>query len=238
MTIPQEFATQVCRALPTQIRSVVLFGSAASGDFIPGVSRYDLLVLVDQLGMDELEALAPAIRAWRQGGNPLPLLFTPAQFAASADAFAIEYLDMQHDRKLLYGTDPIPGVKVSEAQARMHLERELRGKSLALRDQYVLAAGDARHIVDLLCDSLSSFLSLFRVALRLYQPQTPSHKVDALHALAAHIPFDPQPFVSVEEIKELRRSPHRVDARALFHAYWQGVETVTDAVDRLLHPSH
>jgi hypothetical protein len=58
-----------------------------------------------------------------------------------------------------------------------------------------------------------------------------------MHELAKHIPFDPQPFVTVEEIKERRRGLLRVDVRALFDSYWQSVETVTHAVDRLLHTS-
>jgi hypothetical protein len=234
---PQEFVTRSCRALPERIRSVVLFGSAAAGDFIEGVSHYDLLVVVDRLGIDELEALAPAIRDWRKAGNPLPLLFTPEQLAASAEAFAIEFLEMQHDRRVLHGGDPIAGIKVDPAHARMHIERELKGKSLALRDQYVLAAGDRQRIVALLCDSLSSFLSLFRIALRLYQPDVPSRKLMRCRR-SRHIPFDPQPFVTVEELKERRRILGRMDVRELFCAYWQSVETVSAAVDRLLHASH
>lgn len=234
---PQAFVTQVCRALPERVQSLVLFGSAAAGDFIPGVSHYDLVIVLDRLGIDELDALAPAIRAWRSAGNPLPLLFTSAQLQSSVDAFAIEFLEMQHDRRVLYGTDPIAGLTASPEHARMQIERELKGKSLALRDQYVLAAGDRQEIAKLMCDSLSSFLSLFRIALRLYQPEVPSGKLDAMRVLAQHIPFDPQPFVTVEEIKERRRGLLRVDVRALFDSYWQSVETVTHAVDRLLHTS-
>lgn len=234
---PQAFVTQVCRGLPERVRSIVLFGSAAAGDFIPGVSRYDVLIVLDRLGIDELDALGPAIREWRRAGNPLPLLFTPEQLVASTDAFAIEFLEMQHDRKVLYGQDPIAALTLNPTHARMQVERELKGKSLALRDQYVLAAGERERIVKLLSDSLSSFLSLFRISLRLYQPHVPSRKLEAMHELAKHIPFDPQPFMTVEEIKERRRGLMRVDVRALFDSYWQSVETVTNAVDRLLHTS-
>src|SRR3954471_876630 len=143
---PQELTTRVCRALPDRIRAVVLFGSAAAGDFIDGVSRFDLLIVVDPLELEDLESLAPAIRDWHQAGHPVPLLFTPAQLAASTDAFAIEFLELQHDRRVLYGVDPIVGLKIDPLHARMHLERELKGKSLALRDQYVLAAGDPHRI--------------------------------------------------------------------------------------------
>lgn len=234
---PQSFVTAVCRALPEQVRSIVLFGSAAAGDFIEGTSQYDVLVVVDRLGVAELDALGDTIRQWRAAGNPLPLLFTPEQLAASADAFAMEFLDMQQSRRVLYGEDLIAGLTIDREHVRIHLERELKGKSLALRDRYVLAAGDRRMTAELLTESLSTFLSLFRAAARLYQPDVPRTKVDALRALTQHISFDPQPFLTVEEIKEGRRSLRGIDTPALFGQYLTAVETVTEAVDRLIHPA-
>lgn len=233
---PQWFATQVCRAVPKQVvRSVVLFGSAAAGDFVAGASRYDLLVVLEQLGLSELEALGPTIRQWHGAGNPLPLLFTPEQLTASTDAFAIEFLDMQQARSIVYGSDPIAGLAIDPAHVRMHLERELKGKSLALRDRYMLAAGDRRLIARLLTESVSTFLSLFRTAVRLYQPEAPKHKLDALHALTAHISVDPRPFLIVYDLKTGQRGMRGIDMPALFGQYWQAVETVTNAVDRLIH---
>jgi hypothetical protein len=191
--------------------------------------------------MAELDTLAPAIRPWRKAGNPLPLLFTPAQLAASTDAFAMELLDMQDARQVLHGDDPIAGLTIDPAQVRTHLERELRGKSLQLRDRYVLAAGDRKLIATLLTESLSTFLSLFRTALRLYQPAAPSaearQKLDALRALAAHIAFDLQPFTTIHDLKSRGSQAAGIDSQVLFGQYWQAIETVTDAVDRLLHPA-
>jgi predicted nucleotidyltransferase len=234
---PQWFATSVCRALPERVRSIVLFGSAAAGDFVEGTSHYDTLLVVDRLGVPELDALGETTRRWRAAGNPLPLLFTPEQLAASVDAFAMEFLDMQQARRVLYGEDLIAGLTIDREHVRIHLERELKGKSLALRDRYTLAAGDRRMTATLLTDSLSTFLSLFRTTLRLYQPDAPATKLDALRGLAQQIPFDPQPFLTVEKIKERRRGLRGIDTPALFGQYLSAVETVTAAVDRLIHPA-
>jgi hypothetical protein len=70
--------------------------------------------------------------------------------------------------------------------------------------------------------------------LRLYQPDVPARKLEALSELAKHISFDPQPFLIVEELKESRRSVRSVDTRTLFGQYCQAIEIVTKAVDRLL----
>jgi hypothetical protein len=233
---PDWFVTETCRALPERVRSIILFGSAVAGDFIEGVSGYDLLVVLDRLDFADLEALAPTIRRWHNAGHPLPLLFTPEQLASSDDAFAIEFLDMRQSRRVLYGSDPIASLQVDPAHARIHLERELKGKWLALRDQYVLAAGNPRRLARLLTDSFPTLLSLFRSVLRLYQPQVPPAKLDALQALTKHVPFDPQPFATIEELREGRRKVREVDMPSLSRQYLQAVETIITAVDRLLHP--
>lgn len=234
---PQRFVTDACRALPGGIRSAILFGSAAAGDFVEGASTYDLLLVVNRLDPADFEALAPVIREWRLAGHPLPLLFTPQQLAASTDAFALEFLEIKQARRVLYGDDPIAHLEVNPVHVRFHLERELKGKSLALRDRYVLAAGDRRLTTELLTDSLATFLSLFRSALRLYQGTAPNRKLDALQALKQHISFDPQPFLTVEELKEGRRSARGIDLAALFGQYCAAIETITAAVDRLIHPT-
>jgi hypothetical protein len=213
----------------------VLFGSAAAGDFLEGTSSYDLLVVCEQLGTSELDALAATIRGWRKARQPLPLLFTPPQLAAAANAFAIEFSDMQQARRVLYGNDPIADMTIDAAYLRVHLERELKGKLLALRNRYVLAAGDQRRIMTVLSETLSTFLSLFRASLRLYERDAPNHKLDALRALAEHIDFDPQPFFDIAEFKMGRRAAKDYSAATLFSQYWQAIDAVTRAVDQWIH---
>jgi hypothetical protein len=229
-----DFVTRIQQTLPGRVRSIVLFGSAVAGDFIAGVSRYDLLLVLDQIHPADLEALGPLIRRWHAAGHPPPLLFTPDGLRSSADAFAIEFLDLQQSRRVLFGDDLFEGVTIDPAHVRMHLERELRAKSLALRNQYLLAAGDGRRVAELLTDSLSSFMSLFRTSLRLYQPDAPARKLEALSSLARHISFDPQPFQRVEALKEGRLKRREVDLPQLFADYWKAVELICDAIDQRL----
>ncbi|MCA9055062.1 MAG: hypothetical protein KDA75_14570 [Planctomycetaceae bacterium] len=231
---PEWFVAEARQALPERMLSIVLFGSAAAGDFVPGVSGYDLLVVLTRLTSAELKQLAPPIRRWHLSGNPLPLLFTQQQLESSVDVFPIEFLDMQRSHRVLYGADLIAGLEIDPADVRLHLERELRGKSLALRDKYVLAAGESPQLYTLLCDSLSTFLSLFRAALRLYSAEVPVIKLDAARTLANYIQFDPQPFVTIDDLRENRRDPRDVDLEQLFVDYWQAVEIICDAVDRKL----
>ena len=232
---PEQLAERITQALPTGLRAVVLYGSAAAGDHVAGRSDYNVLIVADRLGVTELDALAPPVRDWASRGHRPPLLFTPEQLAASADVFPIELLDIQQSHRLLAGEDPLAGIRVEPEHLRLELERELKAKLLHLRESYLLASAKPRRVVELLVASLSAFLVLFRASLRLFQDDVPVRKLDALQALAAHIAFDPQVFHTVQELKEGRLKRRDVSAAELAEEYFRTVEQVADAVDRRLH---
>ena len=106
------------------------------------------------------------------------------------------------------------------------------------------ALGDTAHdsesayrfgqIRELLINSLSTFLVLFRAALRLYQDQIPAKKIEALQELSRHIQFDTDVFKRVAEMKE-KKAVKGTSPETLFKAYLEAVETVVDSVDSFLH---
>jgi len=232
---PEQFAERLKAALPAGLKSVVLYGSATAGDFVPGKSSYNLLVVVESLGLSELDSFAGPVAEWTRGGNESPLLFTSGQLAASADAFPIELADMQQSRKVLFGEDPLAGIDINPSHLRLQLERELKGKLLSLRRRYVQTRGDGQRLSDLMAASLSTFLVLFRAALRLFQPRVPPTKIEALAELAQHISFDPLPFRRVYAMKEGRPAPDDPPAGILFAEYLKNIEKVIEAVDSHIH---
>ena len=56
----------------------MLYGSAVAGDFVAGTSNYNVLVVLDRLGLAELNALAKPVLRWAKAGHRPPLLFTPS----------------------------------------------------------------------------------------------------------------------------------------------------------------
>ena len=229
---PEQFVKQLQAALPAGLRSVVLFGSAAAGDHVAGKSDYNVLIVADRLGVPELTALAGAVGAWEAAGNRPPLCFTPAELAQSARAFPIEWLDLQQWHTVLLGEDPLAAVRVNRADLGLAIERELKGKLLHLRQRYLATRGAPKAVLRLLEASLSTFLVLGRAALRLYEPEVPAQKIEALKRLAAQVPFDPDVFLTVQALKEGRLKARAVSAPALFAAYLDRVERIVAAVDQ------
>jgi hypothetical protein len=83
--------------------------------------------------------------------------------------------------------------------------------------------------------SLSTFLVLFRAALRLFRDAVPARKLDALAALKDHVDFDDEVFTIVHALKEGTTRAKEIDAPALFERYLQTIEAVVDAVDDAIH---
>jgi hypothetical protein len=158
------------------------------------------------------------------------MLFTPEQLKSSLDAFPIEMLDIQQARRVLHGPDLLAGERIEPLHLRLAVERELTGKLLALRGKYAVVADDPRGVKQLMLGSLSTFLVLFRAALRLYQSEVPSTKLAATQALARYIDFDPQPFERLFEMKQSDARQSAVDVQC--SAYLASIETVVRAINQ------
>jgi hypothetical protein len=232
---PQEFVQRIKAAAPS-LQSALLYGSAAAGDMSGSAVRHDLLLVAKQWSIAELHAMSDLVQQWQKAGNPIPQLFTTAELATSADVFPIEILDLQQSREVLLGPDPIADLHVDLDHLRLQLEHELRSKLLFLRQRCLAAGGDPQRIASVLAASLSSFLVLFRAALRLYDKQVPAQKRAALLALAQHVPFDAEPFVTLLDCKE-RGVPPGPNPVGLAGSYLGSIEQVVEAVDQHIRQS-
>jgi hypothetical protein len=232
---PDELVEQLGRAVPGKLSSVVLYGSAAAGDFVSETSDYNVVLVVDGLGLAELDAISKPVAQWTKAGHRPPLLFTAGQLQASADVFPIELLDMRQSHRVLFGEDPLAGMTIAPEHLRLQLERELTEKLLSLREGYLLTKGRSKQILRLLASSVNGVLVLFRAALRLFQEDVPAAKADALRMLTQHIPFDPQPLLEAHDLKHGRTKAGRVAPATLFDSYMKTIEQVADAVNRHLH---
>jgi predicted nucleotidyltransferase len=147
--------------------SALLYGSAARGDFVPGRSDINLMLVLDDPSPTRLRGLAPAFAAWRKSAAEPPLLISRAEWARASDVFPIEITDMRAGYRVLRGSDPLAEARVDPGDLRQALERELRGKLLRLRQAYAAAAGDERQLGALAAASAGTVLVLFRSLLTL-----------------------------------------------------------------------
>jgi hypothetical protein len=229
---PEAFTEWLAAALGASLRSVVLYGSSAAGDRVDGGSDHNLLVVLDRLDAEALSRVAPLMRQWAAAGQPPPRLFTPQSLRRSADVFGLEIADLKDARKILHGEDPIAALAVDPAHLRFELEFELHGTLQRLRAAYALSVGRPKDVQRLMIQSLSTVLVLARGALRLYEPSAPPKKLDALRALARHVPIRVEPF---ERIAAWKAGERAADPEEVFAEYLTELERLAEAIDAHLH---
>ena len=163
-----ELVSQLQKVYGAQLRTVVLYGSAAAGEHIPKRSDYNVLVIVDELTMQHMRAEAAVARAWGEKGNPPPLTLTLSEWRGSADIFPMEYADILERHRVLYGTPPFEGISVDREHLRLQVEHEAMGKLLKLRQGVLASGGDTKAQAELLAASLSTIMVIFRAFERLH----------------------------------------------------------------------
>lgn len=192
-----ELVDQLKKVYGAQLRTVVLYGSAAAGEHIPKRSDYNVLVVVDELTMQHMRTGAAVARAWAEGGNPPPLTLTASEWRRSSDIFPMEYADILERHRVLYGTPPFDEISVDPQHLRLQLEHEAMGKLLRLRQGVLAAGGDAKAQIDLLAASLSTIMVIFRAVERLHGSVPPTDYDRLSRDVARRVGFDAEPFARV-----------------------------------------
>src|ERR1035438_4963577 len=102
----QDLVDRLQKAHQERLVSVILYGSAASGDHHGEFSDLNVLCVLTRVTPAELGASEPVFKWWRDG-NPTPLLLSEEEVRTSTDCFPIEFHDMQERRQVLFGKDVI-----------------------------------------------------------------------------------------------------------------------------------
>jgi hypothetical protein len=221
------------KAYGERLVSVVLYGSAVTGERHQGFSDYNILCVLTEITPRELAAGSDIFRWWREQGSPSPLLLTEHEVATSSDCFAIEFHDICDAHQILFGKDVTAGLVVENGFYRAQVEHDLRAKLLRLRQKAAGIISDANLLRRLLLDSISTFCVLFRHALKLHGIEAPPHKREILALARQQFGIDAEPFERLLDIRETRVKPRDVDPLALLAPYLSGIYAVIDAVDKL-----
>jgi hypothetical protein len=229
-----EFVKRAREASGPNLEAIILFGSAVSGDFHPGLSDLNLFCVLRESSFAALQALAPAVKWWTGQKQPPPLCMTRHELTRSTDVFTIELLDMVQHHRVLFGEDVLAGLQISTHLHRVQVEYELREKLLLLRQHLLAAAGNDSRLWDVLLHSAPSFATLFRHALIALGNDTAPARREAIQALSKHANFDPSAIQQVLDVRERKADAKKLNVNDLCGRYLSAIEKVTAAVDQAL----
>lgn len=229
-----DFVARLQQTAGDNLESVVLYGSAVSGEYDPDYSNINLLVVLKDTALPKLLALTPAIEAWTRQKRHAPLLVTREELETSADVFAIELLDMQRQHRVLFGIDVVAPLQIPMHLHRAQLEYELREKLILLRQRLLTESADEKRTWNLILRSVPAFTTLFRHAIIAQGLPVPATKRESVKTLAASLGFDGSPFEHLLDIREHRADPRQFRVQDIAARYLAAVEQVTSAVDKML----
>ena len=219
-------------ALGDELVSIILFGSAARGEYLRSRSDINFLVILTDNGIAKLQTLSALTSRWRKRRVATPLFMTAEDIHASLDTFPIEFLNIRRHYQVVYGRDVLAGLEFDHSHLRLQSERELKAKALLLLERFVELDGDTGKIRGLIAESVTAFLSIFRALLYLKGVDSPVGKVELIDAAAGQYGIDAEIFRICIDIKEGKIKPAKAGMAEIFRKYLQEVRKLSERVDR------
>jgi hypothetical protein len=213
--------------------SIELYGSGAMGDYIPGKSDINFLMILTHEGIDCLDRAVDTVNRWQKRKVAVPLFMTEEEVLSSLDSYPIEFLMMKTHHVTVYGSDILEGISIETCALRLQCERELKGKIYHLRSGLMETEGRARRIRELIRISLNAFISVFRALLYLKALDIPHGKRQVIQSTAQAYSIDPAIFVKCADIKEGIDHIPNSDIPGVFNTYLKEVGKLSRIVDRL-----
>jgi len=228
-----EFVEKMRTAAGGNLTSVILYGSAAEGEFHPEYSDLNLLCVLQDTSFASLSKIAGAVEWWRKKKHHPPLILSPQELKDTADVFSIEFMDMKQRHRVLYGEDLLSNLDVPMHLHPSQIEYELREKLFLLRQHILLAGSRDKDLWELMLNSLSSFTTLFRhVLVELGEPGR-KHSRDAVQELASRMNFDSSAFVQLMDVRAKKSDRKQFRVTDVASRYLMAIEAVTTGVDRM-----
>jgi hypothetical protein len=228
----RHFAEDVKGIYVENLLAIILYGSAASADYVEGRSNINFLVLLTEVTPDELKKCTGRLPEWHKKGISTPLFLDPPYVRSSVDVFPMEFLDMKQRYRLLFGQDFLQGIEVDLEHLRFQCEQELKGKMLKLRQLYLEKSGSEKQLATLLAKSISSFTVHFRALLHL-KGISPPHSVDEIFASISRFGLRTEAIRRVYDLRlgDIALGP--VELNALFMDYLSEIQAAANFVDKI-----
>jgi predicted nucleotidyltransferase len=234
---PEEIFQAVVKDYQTifgsDLLAFILYGSGARGEYIPKKSDINFLILLSENGIDNLSKAFEVVSRWHKSRVNTPLFLTKNYLQASLDVFPIEFLNLKSYYKVICGEDVLQDLTVKKEFLRLQCEREIKGKLLQLRQQFLETRGSKRGIENLLALSAPTFYSIFRALLFLQDKAIPSGSKELLSLVAHETGLNSNLLLDILKIKEGSKKLTTVEAVSFMEAYIEQIKKLSAVIDEM-----
>ncbi|MEY4705660.1 MAG: hypothetical protein RL042_1865 [Nitrospirota bacterium] len=229
----QDYTKDVKGVFGEQLEGMLLYGSAVRGEFLPGRSNLNILLLVSSYDSAVLKQYSALHRKWSKEQILVPLFLTEEELRTSAAIFPLEFLEIQEQHRVLGGRDPFIGFHVPTDRLRESVVQGLTSNLLRLRQRYVEGGGTDDATTVLLPLSITSTIPLLRGVQRLLGRPVLAQSDAVINDIAGQLKLDLQGLLDAWLLKCGRISPGPHEVPRLFDRYLQASTALTRAVAQL-----
>jgi len=156
------FVEEVAEGAAGKVHSIVLYGSGAGDQYLPGRSDLNFLIVAELIDLPLLEGLQKRTGRWAKRRIATPLVVSKSFLTTSTDSYPLEILGMMACYRVLSGSDPLDDLSPDREHVRLQVEREVKSKTLALRRGYMESCGKHQRLLDCLIELLPALDAIVR----------------------------------------------------------------------------
>lgn len=232
--ILKSYVKDVAKAYGNQLEGVLLYGSAVRGEFLPGSSNLNLLLVMSSYDLAVLKKYDSIHKRWSKEQVVVPLFLTAADLQSASTTFPLEYQDIHDCHRLLWGQDPFVGLRIDTRYLVPEVLQALRGNLLRLRQRLVEGRSTEEAMTILLTLSITALLPALRGLQRLLSRPVLSHGEALLEDLESHLEVDLAGLRDALLLKRGQISAGQKEIPRLMDRYLEGLtKLVTTAEARI-----
>lgn len=228
-----EFVSDYKAIYGDELVSIILYGSAAGSDYIPGRSDINFMIVLTEDGIKDLERSFRLVKKWRKKNVAVPLFLTERYIETSMDVYPIEYLNFKRRYITVYGKDILKGLSFDKKFLRLQAEREIKGKLLLLREAYLGSEGKKAALTAIINQSINAFMAIFNALLFIKDIDIPEGARSLIIALCNAFDLENSIFMKLIHIREGKIKPDNKDLNRIFKDYLNEIRKLSRIVDEL-----
>jgi predicted nucleotidyltransferase len=213
------------------IKSLYVYGSAASDEFIPKKSNINILVILRRIDPPDLKKTLGLVKSGFKKGILAPLMLTLEHIRSSTDAFPIEFLEFKENNVLVYGEDILSSLAIKHDNIRLQCEQQIKGGLVRLYQAYLETGFKEKETMGLMIRSITSLMPIFRSLLRLKGKSPSTKKRSVISDMCTELSISSDVLNKVLDLKEGKKIPDKIET--LFGDYMEKIEELGIKVDQM-----
>ena len=201
-------------ALAENLRSVVLFGSAADGQ-MRATSDVNLILVLARFDRAQVDRIRDPLRMAHAAARVSTMFVLESELPAVAEAFAVKFADIGRRRRVLFGEDVFAKLKPSREAQVQRLKQVLVNLTMRLRNRYALVSLREEQLALVLADAAGPLRAAAAAILELEGQPVASAKA-ALATVAKSLGIADEVLAQLSAARETRTLPAGVAGTALF----------------------